>query len=282
MDLNCSISDTAFLVNESRARMVDVSGDIYAKHWVLPERREFVIKLWDDFAVEVYPHDDLELSIRNRFFFKFLQKFVSINKKNPVFIIVGAGFISYPFLLDRSIYCIEIDYPHVVTFKESRRKCLINESILPDRNVKFFATDLQNIKDLGRLKILFSSDVAGKPSFILLEGLTYYLDMPVLNTLFNMFSEIQPTGSILAFDFWKPDIIQHPVFKRMKKFFSERFDYAEHNYSFIDDKIIDSIEGYDVLEKSNVIEQEQNFVGSNILKNYEKILPENYVVMTKQ
>ncbi len=282
MDLNCSISDTAFLVNESRARMVDVSGDIYAKHWVLPERREFVSKLWDDFAMEVYPHDDLELSIRNRFFLNFLQEFVNVNEEKSVFISMGAGFSSYPFLLDRSIYCIEIDYPHVVTFKESRLNSLKSEGVLPDRNVKYFAADLKNTEDLDRLRILLSSDVSGKPSFILLEGLTYYLDMPVLNTIFSMFSEIQPAGSILAFDFWKPDIIQYPVFKRLKRFFSERFDYAEHDYNFIDDKITGLIKGYDVLKKSNVIEQEQNFVGSNILQNHEKVLLENYVVMMKQ
>ncbi len=34
------ISDTAFLVNESRARRMDMSRDVYAEQWVLPERQQ--------------------------------------------------------------------------------------------------------------------------------------------------------------------------------------------------------------------------------------------------
>jgi O-methyltransferase involved in polyketide biosynthesis len=109
MDTEKHISDTAFLVNESRARKVDVSQDIYAEHWVRPGSRERVRDLWDDFAREVYPHDDLELAVRNRYFFAHLLKLVHTSE-NPVFVNLGAGFTSYPFLLNQNIACIEVDY----------------------------------------------------------------------------------------------------------------------------------------------------------------------------
>lgn len=74
MDVEKHISETAFLVNESRARMVELSKDIYARLWVTERTK----KIWEDFAKHVYPHDDLELSIRNRYFLEHLEKFVLI------------------------------------------------------------------------------------------------------------------------------------------------------------------------------------------------------------
>jgi hypothetical protein len=63
------ISESAFLVNESRARNVGLSHDRYARLWVSDATR----KLWEDFAREVYPFDDIELSLRNRFFLERLE-----------------------------------------------------------------------------------------------------------------------------------------------------------------------------------------------------------------
>lgn len=112
MEVPRHISATAFLSSQSRARAVEVSRDNYSQLWVSPE----TIHLWDDFAENVYPHDDLELALRCRFFLERLQAFVKENT-NPIFINIAAGFTSYPFLVKPPCPCIEVDYKHIIDFK---------------------------------------------------------------------------------------------------------------------------------------------------------------------
>lgn len=114
MKINRNISASSFLVNESRARDVDLSRDIYAKLWVT----EKTMKIWEDFSNKVYPHDAVELGIRNRFFLEQLNRHIHSNP-NAVFVNIGAGFTSYPFLTDYECTTIEVDYPHIVSFKKN-------------------------------------------------------------------------------------------------------------------------------------------------------------------
>ena len=169
MEVANHISETAFLTNESRARMVHVSKDIYAHLWVTPVTR----KIWDDFAKEVYKHDDVELSIRNRYYLEHLKTFVR-NHKDPVFINIGAGFTSYPFLIEESCHCIEIDYPHVITFKRQKIEQWQKEKLLPLREIEFFSTDLVSDNDFRELSDAFQRWTKGRSSFVLIEGVSYY------------------------------------------------------------------------------------------------------------
>ena len=91
MKIHQTISESAFLVNESRARRVDISHDIYAQLWVSDSTK----KLWDDFSKNVYQYDEIEIGLRNRFFLNRLNSFIN-STDNPVFINIGAGFSSYP------------------------------------------------------------------------------------------------------------------------------------------------------------------------------------------
>jgi O-methyltransferase involved in polyketide biosynthesis len=281
MDVQRHISATAFLVNESRARMVSLSRDIYANHWVRPEHRNAVRELWEDFAQEVYPHDDLELSIRNRYFLDRLQAFVC-SHEDPVFINIGAGFTSYPFLVDRPIQCIEIDYPEVVACKKARLAALQDARIIPRRAIKFVTMDLNDPKNRRRFRDYLVSNTSGRPSYVLLEGLTYYLQPATLNALFKICGAIQPRGSRLAFDFWKPDMVSHPVFLRLQRFFADRFGYARQDYNLFAKECIETIQGYRLQEISSAAAQERTYAGSSVLKAYEKILPEHYAVLTKR
>ncbi len=281
MEVQRHISATAFLVNESRARMVNLSRDIYAKHWALPEHRELVRELWDDFAEEVYPHDDLELSIRNRYFLERLQEFVA-NNEDPIFINIGAGFTSYPFLLDRLIRCIEMDYPGIVAFKEARLKSLQDAGIIPRQSIEFVAVDLDDANSRNCLREYLASNISGRPSYILLEGVTYYLQRITLKSLFRICRNIQPRGSMIAFDFWKPGIAYHPVFMKLQRFFADRFGHERQYYNLFGEEFVASIKGYRLREISNATAQERTYAGSSVLKEYEKILPEHYAVLTKR
>ena len=275
------ISDTAFLVNESRGRRPDISRDIYAEHWIVPESRERIRNLWDDFSREVYPHDDIELAVRNRYFLENLKKTVDASQ-NTIFVNLGAGFTSYPFLLKQIILCIEVDYSQVISFKQDRIKHLQEEGILPHRNLEFISADLSNSGDRERLKEVLTPRVSGKSSYFLLEGVSYYLLMPALLTLIECLREVQSIGSIFAFDFWKPDLSGHPVFIKLQTFFADRFGFKASDYNLFDLEFIKFIKGYQLLETSDAVEQERIYADTNILADYNKILPENYAILVRQ
>ncbi|MCI0529159.1 MAG: class I SAM-dependent methyltransferase, partial [Nitrospira sp.] len=275
-DTTSKISETAFLVNASRARMVEVSRDIYAKLWVSDSTRE----LWNDFAFKVYPHDDVVVSARSRYFLNHLNAFVSAFE-SPVFINIGAGFTSYPFLIQRPCKCIEVDYEHIIHFKRDKVAKWQQEGLLPKRDVEYFAADLNHPPDRERLKSQLAGWIGNSPSFILLEGITYFLDRSILTELLETFSGLQLPDSITSFDFWKPDMQTHPIFIRLQNYLAERFIYQVIKYNLLDSEFVRSLQAYQGVEITGVVEQEKLYSKTTVLQNYKEILPENYVILKK-
>lgn len=280
MKLKQHISDTAFLVCESRIRRLDVSQDPYAERWIPAERRDAVRELWEDFSGEVYPYDDLELAIRNRFFLERLQRFVTANR-GAVFFNVGAGFTSYPLLLKDYVGSVELDFPHMVRFKQRRFRELCAAGAAPRRRVRFVAADIAGPEGQNTLRRCLANVPPGTPTFILLEGISYYLNFTVLRSLFELFREYQPAGSQVAFDFWRPDLVHHPVFLRLQKFFSERFGYRAQDYCLFGDDRIDGVSGYRALQLTDVAKEEPNYAGTQLLAGNPNMLLENYALLER-
>lgn len=270
------LSETAFLTNESRARRVEVSQDIYAHLWVTPETK----KIWEDFSKAVYPHDDLELGIRNRYFLEHLKKFVSHHEK-PVFVNVGAGFTSYPFLIDFPFESIEVDLLPVIEFKASKIQQWQKEGILPKRDVEFFPCDLRNARELKQLNKKLPHWIREKPSFILLEGISYYLEMPFLLRLLEMFKDNQQQGSQIGLEYWKPDIKDHPVFLKLQEYFKENFGYKDREYNLFGLEFIKTIKGYRAIEMTDTTEQEKIYSHTSSMENYEQILPTDFSILER-
>ena len=276
MKIHRTISESAFLVNESRARRVDISRDIYAQLWVSDSTK----KLWMDFSKNVYQYDEIELGLRNRFFLDRLNSFIN-SIERPIFVNIGAGFTSYPFLVDQICRCVEVDLDHIIDFKRKRIKNWIGEDRLPNRSINFISADLSNAADRNRLKSFLDPLLKKDPSFILLEGITYYLEESILNNLFEIFLDIQRLDSILAFDFWNPRIEKNSVYKKLIKFFADRFGHKENSYNLFDVDFIRDIGGYKIIELTDIQKLEKQYLRTNILKNYEDILPENYAVLKR-
>jgi O-methyltransferase involved in polyketide biosynthesis len=276
MDFDGHISESAFLVNESRARGVKLSKDRFAALWVGDSTR----RLWDSFTAQVYPHDAIELGLRNRFFLERLSSFVE-SFPEPAFVNIGAGFTSYPFLIDKRIACMEVDYPHVIEFKRSKVERWTAEGLLPPRDVKFVPCDLNVGADRKRLALALEEVASRGPSFVLMEGLTYYLSMGLLEDLFEIFRGAQTPGSAMAFDFWRPENASHPVFLRFEKFFAESFGVEQNRYNFMDPGSIASIKDYRVAELRSVQELEKLFSDTRVLQDPAGILPESYALLLK-
>jgi O-methyltransferase involved in polyketide biosynthesis len=271
------ISDSAFLVNESRARGAKLSRDRYAHLWVTDATR----RLWEDFSREVYRHDDVELPLRNRFYLDLLEKSVCGNP-SVVFINLAAGFSSYPYLVERPCRSIEVDFDRVCRFKKTKTGEWIAKGLLPRREVESIACDLGSERDVASLTERLRSAVGASPTIAFLEGITYYLKREALSRIFDHLRGIQRRGSKIALDFWPPEYEDHPVHKRFRKFCADRFGHAESNYHFFDTDLLRGIAGYDIVEETDIVELERRFSADRKLADPREILPERYAVLERR
>ncbi|UCG51345.1 MAG: class I SAM-dependent methyltransferase [Candidatus Latescibacterota bacterium] len=276
MEFEHHISESAFLVNESRARNVELSRDRYAHLWVTDSTR----RLWRDFSREVYALDAVELALRNRFFLEHLEKQIR-RTPDTVFVNLGAGFTSYPFLVATPCRCIEIDYEHVCLFKGKRIIEWQKEGVLPKRKVEFIPADFRDRSDQKRVRHKLAGALSGKPSMATLEGITYYLERATLCRLFEILSDVQTPGSTIALDFWTPDVVTNPVHIRFTEFFAKKFGHARSDYNLFDVDFLRSVDGYEVISVLGIQELEKMYSGTNYLADIDQILPEHYAVLER-
>jgi O-methyltransferase involved in polyketide biosynthesis len=270
------ISDSAFLVNVSRSLAVELSLDRFARLWVTEQAR----RLWDAFSREVYALDALELALRNRFFLSRLEAFVA-ESPGAVLVNLGAGFTSYPFLTERPLRAIEVDLPHVVEFKRRRVGEFKEAGALPGRDVEWLAADLADSGSLTRLSRSLAARLGDAPSFVVLEGLSYYLPEEALARLLATARDLQRAGSRLALDFWTSEVRGLPVFRRFTRFLEERCGHPAHSYTFLDERALSTLSGYRPLEFTDIQALEREFSGAGLLADGTTILPEHYAVLER-
>jgi O-methyltransferase involved in polyketide biosynthesis len=182
--------------------------------------------------------------------------------------------------LESGIRVLEVDFPHVTTYKQSRINDLVHQGLLPARPIQFCGVDLTSPDDLARFELALKTTVDQRASFILMEGLTYYLDRASLDRLFDIFRKHQSTGSSVAFDYWPRELGDKPICTRLREYFETHLGQAPHDYNFLDEGYVRSRRGYAVAELSNVVAEETRILGTQILQTGE-ILCEHYAILTK-
>lgn len=215
--------------------------------------------------------------MRHRFFQKRLEAFAASGP--AVLVNLGAGFTSYPFLLESALATIEVDLPGVVETKSARMRELREAGVLESRCVTQVAADLNDASDRNRLVSLLHSELAGARSFVLMEGISYYLEPAVLESLFAAMARCQTPGSVLALDYWPAALDRHPVLIRLRSFFSKKFGFDSSRYNLFDLDRITAVPGYRLREASHAAEQERVFASTNIMQDTGTILWEQYAVL---
>lgn len=270
------VSITAFIVNESRARLESLSGDVYAKLWVTEEAKH----LWKELAEEVYPYDDVNLSLRNRFYLERIREFVN-EHNDSVFINMAAGFTSYSYLFDTPCRCIETDYPHILNFKEKKVEQWQQDGTLPERHVEFYPLDMENPDELKNFERNFASWCAGKPTIVIMEGLTYYLSPGTLDTLFSGYWKYLVGGSLVVFDFWGPDSDDYPVIQRVKNYLSKVSSGPVKPFTYLNMNYVGKLKGFSLAEHTDIAELERQCAESRVLQAKGNRFPTEFVVLRK-
>ena len=271
-----TLSDSAFLVNESRARAEALSHDPYAKLWVDDEVRA----LWQRFNDEVYSLDSQALAIRNRFFLEQADRFFA-DEPQGVFVNVAAGFTSYPYLFKNPVEAVEIDLPGVVDFKKKKLQAFQKGNLLPKRKVDYFSVDLNCAQDRQVLESDLKSRINDRPSFILLEGITYYLLKDSFLEILKLACRLQTPGSRLAMDFWIPEVTTNVVFNKFCDFLERRCGHPKRGYNLLAPSFFKDLDGYAVEVESDVSLHEREIATDFVLQDWENHLPENFMVLVR-
>ncbi|UWE11688.1 class I SAM-dependent methyltransferase [Actinacidiphila bryophytorum] len=164
---------TAYLVNESRARRPGLAADPLAAAWIPDGDRDGVRQLWQGYADAVYPHDDLVVALRGRLIADELARALAADPAT-VLVVCGAGFSSYPWLLDFPA-ALEVDLPEMAEAKRRRAAELTAAGTLPRRDVRHLGADLGSAADRERVTQAVRELAAGRPVAYVAEGLVFYL-----------------------------------------------------------------------------------------------------------
>lgn len=268
---------TAFLVNESRARRVDLSQDPHAHLWVTAETK----RLWEHFAEHVTPHDDLVISLRHSFFLEQIKKF-SATHSNMVLINVGSGFTSYPFLLPENILTIEVDRAEVIEYKQTQTTLWVRQGLLPLRKIEYHQANLIETADRDRVFERIAKSVGNRPTFVLFEGLTYFLHHESWQDLLARTYQIQQSGSQMGFDFWLPTFGSTSLFKKLEAYVKREWGFASLDFLSLTDAEAIRIPNYELVLKSSNAQEEAKKLTTRILADEDNSMVEHYRILQKQ
>lgn len=275
MQENIEIFETAFVTADFRASSVELSKDIYAHLW--PSGR--TQKYRNEYVNNVSLYEPYAHCLRNRFF---LDEIEGRHKLGEVEVLInfGCGFSMYPFLLPEGLQHIEIDMPAPISFK--REKVMEWQKIgkLPHRNIHFleadFNTDYQKV-----LKNEILDIKQDKKSFILLEGVLFFISRDDTNRLFDLFEEIQNKNELVGSVSFQKEIETRKAFKRLAQFTKTRLDANEKFcYQTLEVSYYQNLKKYSIIDHQDTISLSRKYNPSKHLDK-EKLLDEHMYILNR-
>ena len=271
------INETAYWMTGCRAALPELSKDIYAKFWLNDASRERHIL----YTKEVSPAENITLSLRNRFFLEDITNFLG-NNPNSVFINIGAGFSSYPFLMPENIRYCEVDCADVIKTKQRKVQGFNAIGTFPKRDITYFSVDLNRKADLVKLYDDLREWTGDTNSFILLEGLVYYLKLQRTNELFDIARKIQTSGSRLGVVTWLPATVNWSIYKRFEDFVKNKLGEELAHFYFHEPSEIKKIEGYSPIIQTDYIELSRKYGMKKPLKPEDDVFWEILTVLERE
>ena len=270
------IHETAFFTSSFRAFNEALSGDEYAKLWLNPKTDAWI----QEYLTEVSSEETYTHCLRNRFFLETIKD-LAASKQIEVLINFGSGFSMYPFLLDESLIHIEIDKPEIVNYKASKIEEWQNEKKLPKRDLHFVGVDFSEdyktklLEQIQQIK-------GGKPCFILIEGVLFFLDKAETDGLFSFFNLIQTDGDYVGSASFQDDLKSSTAFKRLLRFLNKKVSKtSESDYLTLQDSYYKSLPNYNLIDHQDYFSLSKTYNNTIHLKP-NLILNEHFYVLKKQ
>ncbi|NER14683.1 adenosine deaminase [Leptobacterium flavescens] len=277
MSNRIEIHETAFVTSTYRASEENISKDIYAKLWNNKKTDQWIA----DYAETVSRHDPFLHCLRNRYFY---DKISELAKQNQIEVLInfGSGFSMYPFLLGEDLINIEIDKPDIVQYKKKRIQELQSNGQLPSREIHYIGTDFNKdyeeklISEINAIK-------KDKTSFILIEGVLFFLNRDDTKRLFQLFGKIQNSGDYVGSVSYTEAIEEVSAFKKLISFFEEKVVPNERfEYQTISNSFYHNIEGYRLEDHMDCFELAAKYASHKKQMDREEVLDENMYLLKKQ
>lgn len=276
MSKKIAIHETAFVTSAFRAADKDLSKDMYAHLWP----GEITEKHAEDYAGKVSEHEPFAHCLRNRYFFETLQDLVAINEIEYL-INFGCGFSMYPFILSKNLKHIEVDKSDVIAFKKDRISNWMTQEILPYREIHYIAADFNN-ENFDELRTKITTILKGASSFILIEGVLFFLGKDDTLRLFNLFNSIQQPNDYIGSVSFRPRLEQTMVFQKLISFVEGNLDKnAQFNYQTIPDEYYSTLENYSLTDHQHTLNLARKYAPDTNIEPSE-VLNEHMYILKKR
>ena len=276
METKIEVHETAFVTSSFRSMYQGLSRDRFSRLWNNDKTDVWVQEYINAVsAEEPYTH-----CIRNRYFLDTIEELVEKNKVE-VLINFGCGFSMYPFLLPEQLLHIEIDKADVIEHKRSKVQHWQAQGLLPERNIHYIGVDFNEAYQ-EELSAKIAAIKSGKSSFILLEGVLFFLNKEVTEMLFNLFSTLQQSSDYVGSVSYKDEVTRTPVFKRLLHFFTDKLLEGQTlDYQTLEDEFYTSLPGYKLLDSQDYFTLSAKYQHQPLTSKKEEVLNETYYLLQK-
>jgi len=269
------IHETAFVTATYRASNEELSKDMYSNYWKNPKTDKWVSNYVKKVSIEEpYVH-----CLRNRFFYETISELIE-KKQIEVLINFGCGFSMYPFLFDENLINIEIDQKDLIDYKKNQIQDWIQKGKLPRRKIHYLSKDFNLQKDELETEIM--KIIEGKTSFVLLEGVIFFLSKKSTNELIELISRIQMKESYFGSVSFLDTISDTACFKRLVKFCKEEVILNnEFEYLTLPTKYYEKISGYELITHEDYVSLSKKYSPENEIVRGDLILNENMYILKR-
>jgi len=270
-----AIHETAFVTSAFRAGNENLSRDMYAKLWPNKKTDEHAAR----YTNAVSKYEPFAHCLRNRYFFEEIKK-LFFAKKIEVLINFGCGFSMYPFLLNEGIVHIEIDMPDVVAYKKNKVQEWQLNGKLPQREIHYIASDF-NDEDFADLLLKVKSIKKGRPSFILIEGVLFFIGGSDTHRLFFLFDAIQEEGEFIGSVSFRKALEKTEVFQKLINFVEGNLEKnRQFNFQTINDEYYRNLDNYELTDHQDTLGLAAAYA-PEITPNREDVLVEHMYILKK-
>jgi O-methyltransferase involved in polyketide biosynthesis len=271
------VHDSALIVNAFRARKADVSADKFASLWIYEKSENWA----NQYAEKVGITEILVHALRHRFFLECLTQFL---EKSPdgVFINIGSGFTNYPYLISPKVLCCEIDTKENINFKKQKLAEFELNGQLPKRNIKFLTVnDLNDLAEIVNLELVLKEWINGRSSFVLFEGVFFYLKIQAISNLYTMLASLQRKGDLVASNSFRPEECNKLMFQRLVDYCRIDLKMKDFTPTTVPTNFYSQQLGYSLVTHTNYYSLCQKFALEEHLENPKEVLEEDAYILER-
>lgn len=157
---------------------------------------------------------------------------------------------------------------------------MVKEGKLPERKIHYIAKDFNLEKE--ELEIELKSIVGNKRSFVLLEGLIFFLSKTITNELIELIGNVQISGSYLGAVSYLDSIEDTDCFKRLIKFFSEEIMVdGKFEYLTLPTSYYESLNFYELIQQEDYVSLSKKYSPKNKIENGDLVVNEQLYLLQR-